>query len=84
MLRDIYLLKEDVTERAIVHKFAEYLQYEFGSFYSEDCEYNRNFIIQGRSKVIHVLEEEISEIVKNKSSIKIINDLRIPRAIGLS
>lgn len=75
MLRDIYLLKEDVSERAISHKVAEYLQNEFGSFYFVDCEYNRNFILQGRSKVIHVLNDEIRELVKNKSSIEIINDL---------
>ncbi|MBB6732368.1 hypothetical protein [Cohnella zeiphila] len=75
ILRDIYLLKEDVSERAITHKLAEYLQYEFGSFYSVDCEYNRNFLLQGRSKKIHVLDEEISEIVNNKSPIEIIRDL---------
>ena len=75
MLRDTYLLKEDVSERAITHKLAEYLQHEFGSFYSVDCEYNRNFLLQGRSKRIHVLEKEIKELVKSKPSIEIINDL---------
>ncbi|MCD9024709.1 hypothetical protein [Cohnella silvisoli] len=75
ILRDTYLLREDVSERAITHKFAEYLQYEFGSFYSVDCEYNRNFLHQGRSKIIHVLDNEIRELVKNKSTLEIINDL---------
>ncbi|MDQ0088845.1 hypothetical protein J2T12_002255 [Paenibacillus anaericanus] len=65
----------DVSERAITHKLAEYLQYEFGSFYSVDCEFNRNFLLQGRSKKIHVLDDEIRELVNNKSPLEIINDL---------
>lgn len=75
MLRDVYLLREDVSERAITHKLAEYLQHEFGSFYSVDCEYNRNFLLQGRSKKIRLLEDEVSKIVDTKSPLEIINDV---------
>ena len=39
--KDIYLLKNDVNERSITHKMAEYLQQEF-SEYHVDCEYNRD------------------------------------------
>ena len=38
---DASLLQYDVSERAITHKLAEYLQYRFGD-YHVDCEYNRN------------------------------------------
>ncbi len=38
---DICLLKNDVNERSITHKIAEYLQQEF-SEYHVDCEYNRD------------------------------------------
>lgn len=35
------LLILDVNERSISHKFAVYLQYEFGNEWDVDCEYNR-------------------------------------------
>ena len=39
--RDADLLKWDVNERSITHKFAEHLQREFRSW-NVDCEYNRD------------------------------------------
>ena len=39
-IRDSLLLKLDVSERAIAHKLAEYLQCEFPDW-NVDCEYNR-------------------------------------------
>jgi hypothetical protein len=41
-LRDSPLLQNDVAERAITHKLAEYLQHRITN-YHVDCEYNRNF-----------------------------------------
>ena len=38
--RDFFLIKNDVNERSISHKLAEYLQQQFPEF-SVDCEYNR-------------------------------------------
>ncbi|MFC9778013.1 hypothetical protein [Paenibacillus chitinolyticus] len=73
-LRDTYLLENDVSERAMTHKIAEYLQIEFGSFYSVDCEYNRNHVTPG-SKQIYVLKDELADIVKGKSALEIINDV---------
>ena len=39
--KDILLLRHDVSERAIAHKLAEYLQVYFAEL-NVDCEYNRN------------------------------------------
>jgi hypothetical protein len=39
--KDAVLLQHDVSERAITHKLAEYLQVRFPSL-NVDCEYNRN------------------------------------------
>lgn len=38
---DIFLLENNVSERAITHKLAEYLQKEFPEWHV-DCEYNRD------------------------------------------
>ena len=38
--KDMFLLKNDVNERSISHKLAEYIQQQF-SEYHVDCEYNR-------------------------------------------
>src|ERR1041384_2959621 len=39
--RDAFLLQNNVNERSISHKLAEYLQSEFEDW-NVDCEYNRN------------------------------------------
>ncbi len=41
--KDLYLFENGVSERAISHKFAGYLQKEFGKDLHVDCEYNRHF-----------------------------------------
>ena len=40
--KEAYLIEKDVSERAIAHKLAEYLQKEFQD-YNVDCEYNRKY-----------------------------------------
>lgn len=60
--RDITLLIDDVSERAIAHKLAEYLQLRF-PLYHVDCEYNRNYQAGKRSpKFIRTLNSAASEI----------------------
>ena len=53
--RDLFLLQEDVSERAITHKLAEYIQTRIPDF-NIDCEYNRD-VTRGRgsSKSIKLL-----------------------------
>lgn len=38
---DLELLRIDVNERSLTHKFAEHLQYVVGDLWNVDCEYNR-------------------------------------------
>lgn len=73
IMKDIYLLENNLGERTITHKLAEYLQYEFGSFYSVDCEYNRNHLDPGLVKKIHITES-IERMYKDKSITELIND----------
>lgn len=54
---DKYLLTATANERAITHKFAEYLQNILGCAWNVDCEYNR-YGIDGKKIV-----EEIVDIV---------------------
>ena len=39
--QDRYLFANDLNERSITHKFAEYLQHQFPEW-NVDCEYNRD------------------------------------------
>src|SRR3972149_6618027 len=56
--KDLPLLQNDVSERAITHKLAEYLQDRFPEL-NVDCEYNRNFELgPGASKILNVLRDE--------------------------
>jgi hypothetical protein len=74
---DAVLLQNDVSERAIMHKLAEYLQVRFPSM-NVDCEYNRNVeqgeyapkrlrilrrkAIEARKRLLHqVGDEEVIE-----------------------
>lgn len=59
---DTHLIEYDVSERAITHKLAEYLQSEFSDFHV-DCEYNRNF---GAPKAVRLKEEELPELLRKK------------------
>jgi len=53
---DLSLLQNDVSERAITHKFAEYLQDRIPNL-NVDCEYNRNVELGERaSKRLKVLK----------------------------
>ncbi len=55
---DYFLLENDVNERSISHKLAEYLQRLFPD-YNVDCEYNRQFDdVVVRKKDIFFNEEE--------------------------
>ncbi|MCD4760040.1 hypothetical protein K8R33_04075 [archaeon] len=55
--RDEFLLENDINERAITHKLAEYLQKSFQNL-NVDCEYNRKL---DRTKTIQVLKNELKE-----------------------
>jgi hypothetical protein len=69
-IKDSYLLEHNVSERAITHKLAEYLQYVIGNSLNVDCEYNRNIEDISNSKKIHILASEIEEFrnLRNRSS----------------
>jgi len=53
---DSFLLKEDVHERSVAHKLAEYLQYQFPDW-NVDCEYNRKGMETKRLKGIKECKE---------------------------
>lgn len=53
---DSFLLKEDVHERSVAHKLAEYLQYQFPDW-NVDCEYNRKGIEIKRLEGLEECEE---------------------------
>lgn len=55
---DIDLLKNDVNERSITHKMAEYLQQEFIG-YHVDCEYNRDGHFTKKLKVKNIKTDDI-------------------------
>lgn len=62
--QDWALLEHDVSERAITHKLAEYLQYRIPHL-NVDCEYNRNFEFGTfASKTISVLNYNTKEQIK--------------------
>ena len=67
--RDLTLLQNDVSERAITHKLAEYLQdqiFNAGLDLNVDCEYNRD-VTQGdySSKTLSVpTKEELRKAIK--------------------
>lgn len=53
-VNDNYLLKNDVSERSIVHRLAVYLESTFGRDYHIDCEYNRD--IENSKKVYKAID----------------------------
>jgi hypothetical protein len=60
---DIFLLKNDVNERSISHKLAEYLQQQFPGW-NVDCEYNRKKIdIKKLEGISECSEEKSTDIV---------------------
>lgn len=64
-IKDFYLLKHDVSERALTHKLGKYLQYVIGDSLNVDCEYNRNVEDPSNSKkMLHTWEDKHEEIKK--------------------
>ena len=56
--RDRFLLEKDVSQRAITHKLAEYLQKHFPGR-NVDCEYNRNVELgEKHSKDLHLPQKQ--------------------------
>lgn len=57
-INDNYLLKNDVNERSITHKFAIYLEQVFGREFDVDCEYNKDIIGEDRIKRLYFSNRE--------------------------
>lgn len=64
--QDKFLLLNNLNERTISHKLAEYLQREFSSW-NVDCEYNRNF---DRIKKIEIKRMRCQEVRKDDTDAK--------------
>ncbi|MGA9112016.1 MAG: hypothetical protein WB290_17170 [Smithella sp.] len=63
--KDSNLLKNDVSERTITHKLAEYLQDRIPNL-NVDCEYNRNYELGERvEKILYVLNIERKEKIRS-------------------
>lgn len=56
---DCFLLKENVNERSITHKLAEYLQQEFKGW-NVDCEYNRRWDGEFIDKKVLMIQNNVS------------------------
>ena len=56
------LLENNLSERCIAHKLAEYLKGEFADF-DVDCEYNRNIDVE---KTLRIEKEKLIEIAWDK------------------
>lgn len=73
---DFWLLQNDLSEKSITHKLAEYLQHLFLN-YNVDCEYNGN-IERGKNgrKRINVLKQELFKkgLLKEKENNEIDSD----------
>jgi hypothetical protein len=62
--KDRDLIDNDVSERAITHKFAEYLQSYFPDL-NVDCEYNRNFTRgKGQPKSLWIVDENVKKALE--------------------
>jgi hypothetical protein len=70
--RDAELLRNDVNERTITHKLAEYLEPEFPGW-DVDCEYNRN---HDQTKRLKSLPHKITRI-DNTDGISVFPDIII-------
>jgi len=69
---DLFLLKNNVSERAITHKLAFYLQDEFPEWHV-DCEYNRDtYLIKRRNSGLIFNPDIIVHIRDTKNNILII------------
>ena len=77
-VKDKYLIDNDIHERSMTHKLANYLEELFNG-YDVDCEYNKNTT---ESKKIYDVEHKIQEIKKDteyeyKDSIAVFPDIII-------
>lgn len=70
---DYFLIKNNVNERSVTHKLAEYLQLEF-SEYHVDCEYNR--------MVDKMIDRTMNEEKKDKDYIQKMLNLKIKEDIN--
>ncbi|WP_055665422.1 hypothetical protein [Desnuesiella massiliensis] len=66
-IKDFYLLKCDVNERALTHKLAEHLQYVIGNSLDIDCEYNRNIDELSNCKKIQILKSDLANINRDEN-----------------
>lgn len=73
---DSYLLKSNISERAIAHKLAEKLQIQFTE-YDVDCEYNGDIDSENAKKNIHVLRDRIAEIKALKERERDLNGIEV-------
>ena len=60
LARDKFLLINDLSERSISHKLAEYLQTQFPD-YNVDCEYNGSAADDYEKKKINIVREQLAE-----------------------
>ncbi|MFH6983596.1 hypothetical protein [Marinoscillum luteum] len=60
LARDEFLLINDLSERSISHKLAEYLQTQFPD-YHVDCEYNGSAANDYEKKKINIVWEQLAE-----------------------
>lgn len=78
LLRDSFLLKNDASERSIMHRFALYLEKYFPD-YHVDCEYNRDGM-GSRPKVLRNLVERAEGLgLKMEKPRKVYPDIVVHR-----
>ncbi len=70
------IIANNISERAITHKLAEYLQQEFPD-YDVDCEYNRNFEEgRDRPKFIEVIRRKVFEMIEDGIKHKTLEEVK--------
>ncbi|MCB0197415.1 MAG: hypothetical protein KDJ65_36040 [Anaerolineae bacterium] len=73
--KDLFLLKEDVSERAITHKLAEYIQIRITNL-NVDCEYNRDVTKgSGSPKAVNMLRRPTQAELKKAIDLEDIEQL---------
>jgi len=87
IIKDNWLLINNLSEQSISHKLAEYLQYLF-VYYDIDCEYNGNIEVEkGRKRIIALKRElrkakiELSKTEKKDRENELINRAVFPDII---
>ena len=74
LLKECFLLKNNLNERSITHKLAEYIQKYF-SDYNVDCEYNRN--MADIKKIELISQKNISETDAEGNTVSVYPDIII-------